>query len=328
MKMRKLIITILFVAIFSPLVSSQTPNPENLSWSLGWDDDEEPAIMELDSSNNFEIVLKFWIENSRPVPSDFEIDVQIEYPEFDCNENEFSIDSPSKVSVDASTNETFEYTISGNGYGNYDGWLCPASNIFSTELSVSDLVMAGQAGDGSKQIERDLKYSEVYDLQLDFSTNYQQLTVKSGTNEFISLEIYNAGNSPDAISSFSAHFEGCPQMDYAVESEDDFKSTLETHGSTIGKVELIASPSHPDKMCEFYVKVVSEGNGRSYLGGTEFKVEAPDIKEEEDGAEEAEENGGSESLELGAESSSMPAISSLLCVITVIFSAFIRRKTQ
>ena len=81
-------------------------------------------------------------------------------------------------------------------------------------------------------------------------------------------------------------------------------------------------------MCEFYVEVASEGNGQSYFGGTVFKVEAPDIKEEKDGAEESEESEGSESSELGAETSSMPAISSLMCIITVIFSAFIRRKTQ
>ena len=326
--MRKLIITIFFVAIFSPLVSSQTPNPDNPSWSIGWEVEEDEVLMNLDSTFQFETILTFWIDNARPLPSEYEIDIEITYPS-DC-ENSFSIDYDSKVNVEANKNETFEIKISGDGYGKeMDGnWqLCPISEVFSLELSVNDLIVAGQAGDGSKTIEQNLRFSSAYVLYIEFTeTDNWNLVdnIKSGTSEFVGLVIENKGNSIDSLRDPDFMFRYCPQMDYSIiEGGTDGNANLGESWNLM--IELTASSSHPDKNCELIFSVVSEGNGYTYVEVLEFSVDAPDIKEESEKSEEKED---SESSELGAETSSMPAISSLLCIITVIFSAFCRQKWQ
>ena len=326
--MRKLIITIFFVAIFSPLVSSQTPNPNNPSWSIGWEVEDDEVLMNLDSTFQFETILTFWIDNARPLPSEYEIDIEITYPS-DC-ENSFSIDYDSKVNVEANTNETFEIKISGDGYGKeMDGnWqLCPISEVFSLELSVNDLIVAGQAGDGSKTIEQNLRFSSAYVLYIEFTeTDNWNLVdnIKSGTSEFVGLVIENKGNSIDSLRDPDFVFRYCPQMDYSIiEGGTDGNANLGESWNLM--IELTASSSHPDKNCELIFSVVSEGNGYTYVEVLEFSVDAPDIKEESEKSEEKED---SESSELGAETSSMPAISSLLCIITVIFSAFCRQKWQ
>ena len=289
--MRKLIITIFFVAIFSPLASSQTPNPDSPGWSIGWEVEEDEVLMNLDSTFQFETILTFWIDNARPLPSDYEIDVEMIYPS-ECDENTFSIDSESKVNVGANTNETFEIKISGNGEGNQIGNeqpLCPTSEVFSLELSVNDLIVAGQAGDGSKTIEQNLRFSSVYFLDIEFTeTDNWNLVdnIKSGTSEFAGLVIENKGNSIDSLRDPDFMFRYCPQMDYSIVEDGAKLDTVEDNeGEWWAEIELIASSSHPDKECEFIFSVVSEGNGITYVEVLEFNVEAIDIKEESEKSE-------------------------------------------
>lgn len=88
-----------------------------------------------------------------------------------------------------------------------------------------------------------------------------------------------------------------------------------------GSVKLSAPSSHPDKTCTFTVTVTSEGNGVSYNGDIEFVVDAPDVKV----ADDDEDDQASESSDLEVEDNSLPAISSLICMLTVMFAAVIRR---
>ncbi|MBT7245230.1 MAG: hypothetical protein HN874_07270, partial [Euryarchaeota archaeon] len=69
------------------------------------------------------------------------------------------------------------------------------------------------------------------------------------------------------------------------------------------------------------VTVTSEGNGISYNGEVEFVVDAPDVKV----ADDDEDDQASESSDLKVEDNSLPAISSLICMLTVMFAAVIRR---
>ena len=47
-KMKKIISSILLLAILSPVVSAQDVGVPD--WEIGWDSDKEPMIMELDSN--------------------------------------------------------------------------------------------------------------------------------------------------------------------------------------------------------------------------------------------------------------------------------------
>ena len=325
--MKKFLVSILFLAMLLPVASAQLPDVSNPGWNIGWEVEEDEVMMDLDGTLQFETKLKFWIDNTRPLPSDYDIEVEMTYPS-GCDEGSFSIDSESKVNVGANTNETFEIKISGNGYGDL-GEPCPTSEVFSLELVISDLIVAGQAGDGSKTIDQNLRFTPVYSLEIEFAAtdNWNMADdIKSGTSEFVEVKIRNKGNSIDSIRNPSVSFRGCPQMESKVlERESKLNTNEETNGEWLAEIELIASSSHPEKKCDLAFSVVSEGDGKTYSETLKFNVEAIDIKEENAELEETE---SSDSSGLQSESSSLPAISSLMCIITVLLSAFFRREWQ
>jgi len=323
--MKKFLVSILFLAMLLPVASAQLPDVSNPGWNIGWEVEEDEVMMDLDGTLQFETKLKFWIDNTRPLPSDYDIEVEMTYPS-GCDEGSFSIDSESKVNVGANTNETFEIKISGNGYGDL-GEPCPTSEIFSLELVISDLIVAGQAGDGSKTIDQNLRFTPVYSLEIEFAAtdNWNMADdIKSGTSEFVEVKIRNKGNSIDSIRNPSVSFRGCPQMESKVlEDESKLNTNEEANGEWWAEIELIVSSSHPEKKCDLVFSVVSEGDGKTYSETLKFNVEAIDIKEENAELEESE---SSDSSGLQSESSSLPAISSLMCIITVLLSAFFRRE--
>ena len=325
--MKKFLVSILFLAMLLPVASAQLPDVSNPGWNIGWEVEEDEVMMDLDGTLQFETKLKFWIDNTRPLPSDYDIEVEMTYPS-GCDEGSFSIDSESKVNVGANTNETFEIKISGNGYGDL-GEPCPTSEVFSLELVISDLIVAGQAGDGSKTIDQNLRFTPVYSLEIEFAAtdNWNMADdIKSGTSEFVEVKIRNKGNYIDSIRNPSVSFRGCPQMESKVlEGESKLNTNEETNGEWWAEIELIASSSHPEKKCDLVFSVVSEGDGKTYSETLKFNVEAIDIKEENAELEETE---SSDSSGLQSESSSLPAISSLMCIITVLLSAFFRREWQ
>ena len=325
--MKKFLVSILFLAMLLPVASAHLPDVSNPGWNIGWEVEEDEVMMDLDGTLQFETKLKFWIDNTRPLPSDYDIEVEMTYPS-GCDEGSFSIDSESKVNVGANTNETFEIKISGNGYGDL-GEPCPTSEVFSLELVISDLIVAGQAGDGSKTIDQNLRFTPVYSLEIEFAAtdNWNMADdIKSGTSEFVEVKIRNKGNSVDSIRNPSVSFRGCPQMESKVlEGESKLNTNEEANGEWWAEIELIASSSHPEKKCDLVFSVVSEGDGKTYSETLKFNVEAIDIKEENAELEETE---SSDSSGLQSESSSLPAISSLMCIITVLLSAFFRREWQ
>ena len=258
--MKKILVSILFLAMLLPIASAQLPDVSNPGWDIGWEDEEDEVMMDLDGTLQFETKLKFWIDNTRPLPSDYDIEVEMTYPS-ECDEGSFSIDSESKVNVGANTNETFEIKISGNGYGDL-GEPCPTSEVFSLELVISDLIVAGQAGDGSKTIDQSLRFTPVYSLEIEFAAtdNWNMADdIKSGTSEFVEVKIRNKGNSIDSIRNPSVSFRGCPQMESKVlEGESKLNTNEEVNGEWWAEIELIVSSSHPEKKCDLVFSVVSE----------------------------------------------------------------------
>jgi hypothetical protein len=287
-------------------VSAQAPE-DMTSVEIGWDSDVDPMTMELDSNYNFELVIKFWVDNSRPLPVDVEFEIE--------TDESFMIDDPEKVTVAANSNETFELTISGSGLSGLTGELHPSESVFTSVILTANLLL-GEQNIGTEEIEKELQFSPVFGFEVGFEKG---LEIKSGTGEQISLYIKATGNRRDAISKIDMSFRGCPQMDYV--SEFFQVGDIFDGEKTFGSVLLSAPSSHPDKKCTFVVTVTSEGNGNSYTGELEFNVDAPDASEGED----KENPSDTESSDFEVEDNSLPAISSILCLITVLFTAIIRR---
>ena len=287
-------------------VSAQAPE-DMTSVEIGWDSDVDPMTMELDSNYNFELVIKFWVDNSRPLPVDVEFEIE--------TDESFMVDDPGKVTVAAGSNETFELTISGSGLSGLTGELHPSESVFTSVILTANLLL-GEQNIGTEEIEKELQFSPVFGFEVGFEKG---LEIKSGTGEIVSLYIKATGNRLDAISKIDMSFRGCPQMDYV--SEFFQVGDIFDGEKTFGSVLLSAPSSHPDKKCTFVVTVTSEGNGNSYTGELEFNVDAPDASEGED----KENPSDTESSDFEVEDNSLPAISSILCLITVLFTAIIRR---
>ena len=289
-----------------PLASSQTPSNE---WEIGWENDSEPEILQLDDSFNFDITIEFWIDNARPVPADIEFEVE--------SNEDFTIDDPGSVSVPANSNESFEISISGSGLDDANKLIDARGQYYDVVTVVANLMMGGQSSD-SKEIEKQLQFSPVYEFDYP-SIDDINLDMKAGTDKEITIDIENKGNVDDAIKKIDFSFKSCPQMDYEVVSGLEKGTVISTKVS--GVIKLISPSSHPDKTCTFEVNTVSEGSSLGYVGKFDFTVEAPEVISQEDNDNQNGEN----QMDSSSDNSSLPYLPFSLSMITVILAALLRK---
>ena len=331
MKMKRAIIAIFLVSLVPISTSGQMPNPE-IQWTADWDTEDEVAIMQLDEDTySFELILQFWINNNRLTPIEVGFETEFEY-------SGFEVDDPGQVTVEGNSNKTFELKISGSGIAS-DGYLYSADMIIDTiTLRFIELV-AGQAVDSSREIEMDLEFSKIYNLVVKYEgaglpSSNVQIPMKSGTTKTINLTAFNYGNTDDAVTKTSISVSRCPQLDYSFEpsytlpifvgyptrSDDGIHS-----GNLLGVLEVSTTTSHPTKECILEFTIYPESDSVS-----SYATLTIDVESVENQIDEPEDNTGdttnTESKDLDVESSSLPAISTFLCTVTVLFSALIRRN--
>jgi len=304
--MRYIIALMITTVMLMPLASSQTPSNE---WEIGWENDSEPEILQLDGSFNFDITIEFWIENARPVPADIEFEVE--------SNEDFTIDDPGSVSVPANSNESFEISISGSGLDDANKLIDARGQYYDVVTVVANLMMGGQSSD-SKEIEKQLQFSPVYEFDYP-SIDDINLDMKAGTDKEITIDIENKGNVDDAIKKIDFSFKSCPQMDYEVVSGLEKGTVISTKVS--GVIKLISPSSHPDKTCTFEVNTVSEGSSLGYVGKFDFTVEAPEVISQED----EENQNGENQMDSSSDNSSLPYLPFSLSMITVILAALLRK---
>lgn len=320
--MKRVLVAILLMASLTPMTTAQVPDTQAPGWEIGWEGEDDIVIFELDPDTYaFELILEFWIENTYPIP--IEVDFETE---FGGPFEPVQVDDPGKVSIPANSNESFELKIScqtscvlWSANGGENGYLTTVD--FTATNYVADQEQSSQ------EISQKLQPSSIYGFEVTFEpiTNGKGPKVNAGTYEMVDVIIRLTGNDDDAISKIDMSFRGCPQMKYDADDSGLESGTIIGSGtgsnSKKGSVKLSAPSSHPDKTCTFTVTVTSEGNGVSYNGDIEFVVDAPDVKVADDDEDEST----SESSDFEVEDNSLPAISSLICMLTVIFAALIRR---
>jgi len=319
--MKRVLVAILMMASLTPMATAQVPDTQAPGWEIGWEDDDDIVIFELDEDTYaFELILEFWIENTYLIPID--VDFETEFGSSIVGEF-VQIDDPGKVSVPANSNESFELKISCQT----SCALWSAQNSWLTTVDFTATNYVADQAQGSQELSQKIQPSSVYGFEVTFEpiTNGKGPKVNAGTYEMVDVIIRLTGNDDDAISKIDMSFRGCPQMKYDADDSGLESGTIIGSGtganSKKGSVKLSAPSSHPEKTCTFTVTVTSEGNGVSYNGDIEFVVDAPDVKV----ADDDEDDQASESSDLEVEDNSLPAISSLICMLTVMFAAVIRR---
>ena len=319
MKMKRFLVVILLMVALVPVSNAQIPEAEPPGWEIGWEGEDDIVIFELDRDTYaFELILEFWIENTYPIPIDVDFETEFESEFF---AESVQVDDPGKVSISANSNESFELKISCQT----SCTLWSANN--GSYLTTVDFTATNYVADqeqSSQEISQKINPSSIYGFEVTFEpiTNSKGPKINSGTYEMIDVIIGLTGNNNDAISKIDMSFRGCPQMNFdAKDSGLEAGTVIKFSDQGRGPVKLSAPSSHPDKTCTFIVTVTSEGNGVSYNGEVEFVVDAPDVKV----ADDDEDDQASESSDLEVEDNSLPAISSLICMLTVMFAAVIRR---
>ena len=328
--MKRAIIAIFLISLVPISTSGQMPNPE-IQWTADWDTEDEVAIMQLDEDTySFELILQFWINNNRLTPIEVGFETEFEY-------SDFEVDDPGQVTVEGNSNKTFELKISGSGMS-ADGYLYPADIIIDTITLRFIELFAGQAVDSSREIEMDLEFSKIYNLVVKYEdsgdiSSDAQMTMKSGTTKKINLRASNYGNTDDAVTKTSISVSRCPQLAYSFEQSRDLPIVVPpgvytddgTPGILLGELEVSTTTSHPTKECILEFTIYPESDSVS-----SYATLTIDVESVENQIDEPEDNTGdttnTESKDLDVESSSLPAISTFLCTVTVLFSALIRRK--
>ena len=210
MNMKRVLVVILLMAALTPMATAQVPETQPPGWEIGWEDDDEILIFELDSDTySFELIIDFWIENTYPVP--IEVDFEAEIGEGDIDFG-FQTEDPGKVSVPATSNESFELKISC--ISSCSAW--SARNNFLTTVTFTATNYIAEQAQGSQEISKKLQPSSVYGFELTFDpiSNGKGPKVNAGTYELIDVIITLTGNDNDAISRIDMSFSGCPQMKY------------------------------------------------------------------------------------------------------------------
>ena len=326
--MKRTIIAIFLISLIPVSTSAQLPSPE-INWTTDWNTEDEVAIMQLsEDTYSFELILEFWINNNRLTP--IEVGFEVEFEDV-----EFSVDDPGQVTVEGNSNKTFELKISGSGM-DADGILYNADTFSETvTLKLIELI-AGQAADSSREIEMNLEFSKIYNLVVKYqddgvTSSDVKLPMKSGTTKTINLQVSNFGNTDDAVTKTSIAVSRCPQLDYSFEPASALPIVVNPavksdENKLLGELEVSTTTSHPTKECILEFTIYPESDSVSSYATLTIDVESVETIEEEPD-DNTDDTTNTETTDLEVESSSLPALSSFLCIITVLFSAVIRRNS-
>tara|TARA_B100000282_G_scaffold75273_1_gene51661 strand:- start:333 stop:1319 length:987 start_codon:yes stop_codon:yes gene_type:complete len=327
MKMKRAIIAIFLISLIPVSTSGQMPNPE-IQWTADWSTEDEVAIMELDEDTySFELILEFWINNNRLTP--IEVGFEVEFEDV-----EFSVDDPGQTTVEGNSNKTFELKISGSGMDS-DGILYNADTFSETVTMRLIELIAGQAADSSREIEMDLEFSKIYNLVLKYqddgvTSSEVKMPMKSGTTKTINLQVFNYGNTDDAVTKTSIAVSRCPQLDYSFEPVSALPIVVNPalnsdESKLLGELEVSTTTSHPTKECILEFTIYPESDSTSSYATLTIDVESVETIEDKPD-DNTDDTSNTDTTDLEVESSSLPAISSFLCILTVLFSAVIRRN--
>ena len=326
--MKRTIIAIFLISLIPVSTSAQLPSPE-INWTTDWNTEDEVAIMQLsEDTYSFELILEFWINNNRLTP--IEVGFEVEFEDV-----EFSVDDPGQVTVEGNSNKTFELKISGSGM-DADGILYNADTFSETvTLKLIELI-AGQAADASREIEMNLEFSKIYNLVVKYqddgvTSSDVNLPMKSGTTKTINLQVSNFGNTDDAVTKTSIAVSRCPQLDYSFEPASALPIVVNPavksdENKLLGELEVSTTTSHPTKECILEFTIYPESDSVSSYATLTIDVESVETIEEEPD-DNTDDTTNTETTDLEVESSSLPALSSFLCIITALFSAVIRRNS-
>ena len=344
--MRHILLALIFVFAAFPLPAEAQSPP--IDWEIGWETENDPEIMELNGKDSrlkstlgnptptgssgdmtFSLTLEFWVDNPRPLPVEINFDFSI----LACQGcGDFEVDIPDVSTINGQSNESFSVVISGDGFYSEDSgfgtyqWLVWNGEIHEFVLTASELVAGQATPTEAKEIEKDLQFSKYNAYRVYYTEDFPQITVNSGSDESMKLEIDNYGNGADTIIDTEVEINSCPQL--VIEGLEDVVGAPEWR---IDKILTVTAPqSHPEKECEVVFKVRSEGSGLWYSNYEKFTVyvmgEQPE-DETSDDTSSSDQESMSNNLEV-SDSGILPSLTMLSTLSMVGFAAILGREKR
>ena len=224
-----------------------------------------------------ETSIRFWIRNDN-VAGDIEISL-----EYDTS-SDGAINGEESVTVGSGTNDTFTIQLTG-----IDVWNIAAGTMYDFEIDgelVSYMGAPVVAPISSQSADGDAIVPELHRWDVDIDDIGHP--VNAGTEFNLHLDIKNAGNTADSISTFSLE-DDCPVLTADDGPLDEVKGEL-TQPGIINEVTLIfdASSTHPTRMCEIEITVRSAGVANGGLGDSmnnaeiDIEIEARPVGAQQD----------------------------------------------
>ena len=202
-----------------------------------------------------ETTIRFWIRNDNVVG---DIEVSLEYD----TSSEGAINGEESVTVGSGANDTFTIQLSG-----IDVWNIAAGTTYDFDIDgelTSYLGAPVVAPISSQSADGEVIVPQLHRWDVDIDDISHR--VNAGTEFNVHLDLRNAGNTADSISTFSLE-DDCPVLTVDDAPLDEVKGEP-TQPGIIHEVRLVfdASSTHPTRMCEIEVTVRSAGVADGGLG--------------------------------------------------------------
>ena len=239
------------------------------SWELGWETNMD-GTYELELSGEDDILdsIEFFVENQRMG----ELNLKITLTWDESDDIPIELDYDESITIAASENLTFEIEFSDlSGY----------SFERSPDKSMTLLLLAEEVSFdqtvSSQEIDAEVTVPAVYDLTISHSSMDEVLY--AGSSIEYGLKVTNNGNGKDVIKMPEASVKSCTSL--SVEGLEAIKDT-EIQNSTVKDfvIRIVASESHPKRMCEVTISIKSAGNGKISSSMFEIQVNSNDVKED------------------------------------------------
>ena len=234
-----------------PVAAQDAP----IGWEMGLvyeggASDDHPFTLSED-----ETTIRFWIRNDNVVG---DIEVSLEYD----TSSDGTINGEESVSVGSGSNDTFTIQLTG-----IDVWNIAAGTTYDFDIDgelTSYLGAPVVAPISSQSADGEVIVPQLHRWDVDIDDLGHR--VNAGTEFNVHLDLRNAGNTADSISTFSLE-DDCPVLTVDDAPLDDVKGEL-TQPGIIHEVRLVfdASSTHPTRMCEIEITVRSAGVANGGLG--------------------------------------------------------------
>ena len=238
------------------------------SWELGWETNMD-GTYELELSGEDDILdsIEFFVENQRMG----ELNLKITLTWDESDDIPIELDYDESITVAASENLTFEIEFSDvSGY----------SFERSPDKSMTLLLLAEEVSFdqtvSSQEIDAEVTVPAVYDLTISHSSMDEVLY--AGSSIEYGLKVTNNGNGKDVIKMPEASVKSCPSL--SVEGLEAIKDT-EIQNATVKEfvIRIVASESHPERVCEVTISIKSAGNGKISSSMFDIQVNSNEVKQ-------------------------------------------------